>query len=299
MNKFRKYTDVDIIKTYKDILENQTLEHVEKVKKQFNEPKIKTNIWRVIKELSSIIDKSDPDNDLPQVYHSYQTANTILSNFFIDDELKKDISIREIFDDEYYLLPTHIRMNYPEFIHELYSFDDWSWLIVVGFIHNIGKILIKCGLEQWTVVGDTFPVGCKLHKNYVLHELHKNNKDYDKYDMFGIYELSCGLNNLKMSFGHCEYLANILEKNKTKIPPEGIYLIRFQSFYAWHTVSKNQRGYEYFANEYDWKMLPLLKLFQKCDLYSKSLNVKKLNFELIKNKYRLLVGKYLSDLIYI
>jgi len=39
-----------------------------------------------------------------------------------------------------------------------------------------------------------------------------------------------------------------------------MYLIRFHSFYPWHTSKKGSgRGYEQFASEYDWKMLPLIK----------------------------------------
>jgi len=62
-----------------------------------------------------------------------------------------------------------------------------------------------------------------------------------------------------MAFSHDDYLASILEKNETNFPKEAMYIIRFHSFYPWHTPRNGKRGYEFFASEYDWKMLPLVK----------------------------------------
>lgn len=37
---------------------------------------------------------------------------------------------------------------------------DKEWMMVVGLIHDLGKILgAKFQQPQWAVVGDTFPVG--------------------------------------------------------------------------------------------------------------------------------------------
>ena len=38
-----------------------------------------------------------------------------------------------------------------------------------------------------------------------------------------------------MSWGHDEYLYQVLKHNGTGIPEEGLYMIRFHSFYPWHT----------------------------------------------------------------
>lgn len=101
----------------------------------------------------------------------------------------------------------------------------------------------------------------------------------------GIYEEHCGIDNLLVSFGHDEYLAIVLKAHNEdlaeeeaqglptppkRIPDEAIYMIRFHSFYPWHTPRGAQRGYTQFATEWDWKMLPMLKALQKADLYSKS-----------------------------
>lgn len=72
------------------------------------------------------------------------------------------------------------------------------------------------------------------------------------------------------SFGHDEYMAKVLERSNTNLPSEAIYIIRYHSLFCWHSPTKEQRSYELYASKEDWRLLPLLKLFQKCDLYSKS-----------------------------
>jgi len=44
------------------------------------------------------------------------------------------------------------------------------------------------------------------------------------------------------------------------------YIIRYHSFYAAH----KEGAYDYFMNDYDRAMMPLLKLFSTYDLYSKN-----------------------------
>ena len=48
-----------------------------------------------------------------------------------------------------------------------------------------------------------------------------------------------------MSWGHDEYLYQCLLHNGAKIPKEGLYCIRFHSFYPWHTGG----DYKDLANE--------------------------------------------------
>ena len=35
-----------------------------------------------------------------------------------------------------------------------------DWMVLTGFIHDLGKVLCLFGEPQWAVVGDTFPIGC-------------------------------------------------------------------------------------------------------------------------------------------
>ena len=66
--------------------------------------------------------------------------------------------------------------------------------------------------------------------------------------------------NLKvtMSWGHDEYLYQCLLHNGAKIPKEGLYCIRFHSFYPWHTGG----DYKDLTNEEDEKMLPWVDEFK-------------------------------------
>lgn len=288
--------------TYKQVIENQTLDYVIKIKQKYSIfPKITKPIWYVINRLNTIIDESDPDNDLPQSVHACQTAASIISQYITlgTYNLKSNISIKDLFtDNEWRYLPITARQLYNnKYLHELYpDIKIWDWFPLVGFIHDLGKILLtkEFGeLPQWSVVGDTFPVGCEFgHRNVFYNKkYHHNNKDFGKYGNFGIYKYLCGFDKLHMSYGHDEYLANVLEKNNTKLPKEAIYIIRYHSFYSWHTPKNNLiRGYTYFANKEDWRMLPLLKAFQKSDLYSKISKVP--NMEQIYEIFNPLIEKY-------
>jgi inositol oxygenase len=48
----------------------------------------------------------------------------------------------------------------------------------------------------------------------------------------GIYERGCGSRTSHMSWGHDEYLYHVV---KDRLPIEALYMIRYHSFYAWHT----------------------------------------------------------------
>ena len=86
------------------------------------------------------------------------------------------------------------------------------WFILTGLIHDLGKILCLFGEEQWAVVGDTFPLGCKFSEKIQFHDFFSNNPDSDNpiySTKLGIYEEGCGLSNVTMSWGHDEYLYHV------------------------------------------------------------------------------------------
>ena len=63
-----------------------------------------------------------------------------------------------------------------------------------------------------------------------------------------------------MSWGHDEYMYQVLKNHPTcTLPDEGLYAIRFHSFYPWHTG----RDYTFFEDETDKKMYPWL-MEMKC-----------------------------------
>src|SRR6059058_6631735 len=71
-----------------------------------------------------------------------------------------------------------------------------DWFVLVGLIHDLGKVLCLYGEPQWAVVGDTFPVGCEFSERVVYHELFAANPD-ERVPAYrtrlGIYEEGIGL----------------------------------------------------------------------------------------------------------
>jgi inositol oxygenase len=302
MDTKKNYTDTrsGVEETYKQLLENQTLNYVKGLRKnqtQFSKMSF-IKMWDLLLLLNKIKDESDPDLDLPQNYHLYQTAEALNERYLNNNKLKTNIKIESLFTKKEWE-NCEYKSKYPLYLHELYDFVDWTWLLIVGFIHDAGKVLLlpEFGeLPQWSVVGDTFPVGCEIDENFVYNDYHKNNQDYLKFDKNGIYFKNIGFERLFMSYGHDEYLSYVLEKNKIiSIPKEAIYIIRFHSFYCWHTSRNEIPGYSHFASEYDWKMLPLLKAFQKGDLYSKNDNISKLDIKSLEPIYKELINKYFPE----
>lgn len=139
------------------------------------------------------------------------------------------------------------------------------WMILTGFLHDLGKCLCLWGEPQWGVVGDTYPVGCAWSEHIVFHEYFAGNPDRNvpEYQTkYGIYEPNCGLETVHMSFGHDGYIAEVM---KPYLPDEALYMLRFHSFYPWH----KQGAYDHLCNDKDRAMLEWVLKFNKYDLYSK------------------------------
>ena len=214
-------------KLYLDIYKNQSLEFVKtKLDKYSKLNNLYISMKDALMELNTYIDSSDPDLDKPNIFHAYQTAERIRKKYPNNEELQ-----------------------------------------VVGLIHDVGKILFKFNEPNWCVVGDTYVVGCQFPKSIVFYDSIKNNPDYNKYDKYGIYEKHCGLDNLFLSFGHDEYLYQVLLKNnnKHKISNKYMNVIRYHSFYPWHTSGE----YRYLMNKNNYNILKNIIDFNKFDLYSK------------------------------
>ena len=140
------------------------------------------------------------------------------------------------------------------------------WFILTGLIHDLGKILCLFDQPQWCVTGDTFVVGCEFDSSIVYHDFFTANPDSknEKYNSkFGIYSPHCGLRNVMLSWGHDEYMYNVC---KDYLPDSGLAMIRYHSFYPWHS----EGAYAHLMEDYDHQMLEYVKLFNPYDLYSKS-----------------------------
>ena len=166
-----------------------------------------------------------------------------------------------------------------------------DWFVLVGLLHDLGKVLCLYGEPQWCVVGDTFPVGCRFSERIVYSEYFSQNPDSrdPRYNTkLGVYREGCGLRNILMSWGHDEYLYHVM---KDDLPEPALYMIRYHSFYAWH----REHEYDWLCDDHDRAMLPWVKKFNPYDLYSKSPNPP--NWEELRPYYTELINKYLPAAI--
>jgi inositol oxygenase len=257
---FRNYKDsarqARVEAVYKEQHEKQTVEFVQAMHREYNQlNKCKMTMWETLLYLNGFVDDSDPDTNLSQMAHALQTAEAI-------------------------------RKDYPT--------EDWFQ--VVGLIHDLGKLLGitdpdlgLVGLPQWAVVGDTFPVGCKFDESIVFHKHFEGNPDNsdERYNSkYGMYAPNCGLENVLFSWGHDEYIYQVCVRNKSSIPKEGLYMLRFHSFYPWH----RNGAYGHLTNEEDERLLEWVLKFNQYDLYSKSDEIQ-VTDELLRY-YKNIVDKY-------
>ncbi|UJH90091.1 inositol oxygenase [Antarcticibacterium sp. 1MA-6-2] len=226
--EYRNYKDSERVKTVKEFYRlNHTYQTYEFVKVKEEEflkfDKREMSLWEAIAFLNTLVDDSDPDTDLDQLQHLLQTSEAIRAD------------------------------GHPD------------WFILTYFMHDLGKVLCLFGEPQWAVVGDTFPVGCKHSEKIVLPEFFEANPDSkdERYSTkYGIYEPNCGLEKVKMSWGHDEYLYHMM---KDYLPEPALYMIRYHSFYPQH----RDNAYDHLLNDQDREMLKWVDMFNPYDLYSK------------------------------
>ena len=224
----------------------QTLEFVKGKKEEYLGLDHKLmGVWEAIDLLDTLVDDSDPDTELSQLEHLLQTAEAIRG------------------------------AGHPR------------WLILTGLVHDLGKLLCVFGEPQWAVVGDTFPVGCRFSDEVVFPEFFESNPDShdERYQgAVGIYEEGCGLDHVHLSWGHDEYLYQVV---KDYLPEEALYPIRYHSFYACH----REGAYGQLMNDRDREMFQWVRTFNPYDLYSKDENPPLV--EELRPFYEELVDEYL------
>lgn len=206
-------------------------------------------IWEAMEFLNTLVDDSDPDTDLSQIEHLMQTAEAVR------------------------------RDGHPR------------WLVLTGLIHDLGKVLCLYGEPQWAVVGDTFPVGCAYSDQVVFPEFFADNPDAQvpEYQTpCGIYQEGCGLDQVHLSWGHDEYLYQVV---KDYLPDEALYPIRYHSFYAAH----KEGAYGHLMNDHDREMFRWVRAFNPYDLYSKG--EEKPDVQALAPYYRELIEEYFPPVL--
>jgi inositol oxygenase len=165
------------------------------------------------------------------------------------------------------------------------------WMVLTGFIHDLGKVLCLYGEPQWAVVGDTFPVGCAYSDKVVFPEYFAGNPDIhvpEYQTKYGIYEPNCGLSKVHMSWGHDTYIGHVV---KDYMPEESLYMLRYHSFYSAH----QQGAYRHLMSKHDEEMFQWVLKFNPYDLYSKG--AAKPNVKEIKPYYEDLIAEFFPDKI--
>lgn len=133
----------------------------------------KMGIWEAMDILDSLIDESDPDLDLPQRYHLFQTA----------EALRKDGHPR-------WLILTGL-------IHDLgkilafYGEPQWA---VVGDTFPVG-----CAYSDKIILSEYF-----IDNPDRKHPVFRTE--------FGVYSQGCGWDKVHFSWGHDEYLYHVVKK---------------------------------------------------------------------------------------
>ncbi len=67
----------------------------------------------------------------------------------------------------------------------------------------------------------------------------------------------CGLRSVYMSWSAAEYIHMVMQRNHTALPPEALFVLRFQKAY-----SLTRGAYTELMDDYDTAMLPWLAAFQ-------------------------------------
>ena len=79
------------------------------------------------------------------------------------------------------------------------------------------------------------------------------------------------------------------EKNIHSLPPEALHIIRYHSLYAYH----DKKDYFIFQSQKDKEYYPILKTFNKYDLYSKCDEL--YDTKSMKEYYSKLLSKYFKN----
>jgi inositol oxygenase len=220
---------------------------------------ITMTVWDALQSLDKFVDLSDPDTSLPNSQHAIQTAEGLRAS------------------------------GAPE------------WMQLCGLLHDLGKVLYMKGCAkdgtdaktQFAVVGDTYPVNVAMqHHAIIFPDLPGPQCSCSS----SIPEKGCGFASLLFTFGHDEYLYQVLRHNATRrkirlhdvASLDLLYVIRFHSFYPWH----QHQAYSEYADETDTVALPLLQQFSRGDLYTK--HNQPLDIKDYKSYYDGLMKQYLG-----
>ncbi|CAK9301130.1 unnamed protein product [Gordionus sp. m RMFG-2023] len=263
IEKFRNY-DVEngcpphVKATYYKMHSLQTLDFVKEMhKKWLKFDKIQLTLMEALELMNKIVDQSDPDTSLPNIIHSFQTAERIRKEY-----------------------PDLDWFHLTGLIHDLGKimafYGEHQWC-VVGDTYPLG-----CSPSPDIVFGPK-----SFSSNSDFRDPLYNSK-------YGIYKPHCGLDNLIMSWGHDEYMYQFLKYNQNTLPQLALNIVRFHSFYPWHNASQY---YHLCNESPDLDItLPFVQTFNRFDLYTKSDDPRDIpDVESLRPYYNNIISKYFGD----
>ena len=257
---------------YKDMSTFQDLSFVNRMYEKFHTfDKAKMTVWEAFDKLGNYVDSSDPDIDLPNIEHGFQTAEAIR------------------------------KAGHPDWMQLIGLIHDMGKILFLWGLPSDGMEGTATG-KQWALGGDTWIVGVPIPSTCVFPEFNDLNPDMIKAKKIAeetadlgegsqgeMYEKNCGLDNCKFAYGHDEYLYRFLLHNNCKFPPEALAIVRYHSCYPWHTKGE----YRDLMSENDHHLLKWVQEFNRFDLYTK--DNKRPDMVALKPYYEELVNKFLGD----
>lgn len=193
----------------------------------------KYSIKEIIDKLDNLIDDSDPDVDVPNRIHNFQTAE----------------SLRRMYPEEDWL-------HLVGLLHDLGKVMAlWGepQHFVVGDTYPIG-----CAFSNKIVYSEYFKENIDSYHSIFSTKI-------------GMYYKNCGLKNVIMSWGHDEYMYGVLKNHKSCVLSENaLNIIRYHSFYPWHLENEYTHITSVID---ELILRPLINKFNEHDLYSKTNDV--------------------------
>lgn len=244
---------------YRMMRTNQTVSFVASMADYwFKFDKAEWTVREAFEELKDYVDSSDPDIDLPNVEHAFQTAEAIR------------------------------KAGHPDWFQLVGLLHDVGKIMFRFGSEKNGQNGTVDG-AQWALGGDTWVVGCKIPDSIVYPEFNKLNKDVQANfhnTEYGMYSASCGLEQLVFAFGHDEYMYRLLKHNNCTIPEEGLQMIRLHSCYLLHKEGE----YKHLLRPEDEETLQWVREFNKADLYTK--HDERPDMEAMWKYYQPIIDKY-------
>lgn len=180
------------------------------------------------------------------------------------------------------------------------AFPDLEWAPLVGLIHGLGNLLgtpLFGSEPEWAVQGDSYPLGCRFSEAIAGHQFFSVCPDRRRriYNTpLGIYSPGCGLENVYFTWSSAEYMFTMLLLNDSSLPPEALFLIRYQRF-----SSLLLNAYDHLMSDKDKELVPMLRRFMGIVTMhpsdSSGLDGAVLGKEEFKSHYDSLIKKFLGS----